>query len=1083
MTGRSVAAYPARKRSPDGFGRVLVLERAERDAGWSMTAWPLLEITLLGGFRVALGRVIVPDRAWRQRRAAAVVKLLALAPGHYLHREQILDTLWPELEVDSAANNLRVALYHARRQLADAAGDAANVFLTRDGDGLRLGPRDQLRIDLDRFEMAVACVWRGEDFAQADEALRLYRGELLPEDPYEDWIADRRTVIQTSYRTLLARQAEWYEGQGRLDQAIVVRQRQVAAEQLDESAHVHLIRLQALAGQTGRALAQYDQLVALLERELAAEPERETQELGAAIREGRFPATKPAPAARPSVAPAVPAPLRIARRLPDPLDELVGRDRELAELQQLLRARRLLTLTGPGGVGKTRLAVAAARAVASSRDGAAFVDLAPLVDPDLVLPEIARTLGVSEIGGESLLDTVIGAVGGTRLLVLVDNVEHVVTAAPVLAELLSACPGLCFLLTSRSRLRLQGEQEYPIVPLDLPVRPNDADDHAVTVHAVSRAPSVVLFDRRARLARPNFGLTTANAGAVAEICHRLDGLPLAIEMAAARVRLLPPSELVRRLERPLAVLGTGSRDAPARQRTLRATIAWSYELLTSTERALFVDLAVFAGGASLDAVEAVVAGTADTAVATVLEVTAALVDHSLLNQTEDSLGRGRLGMLATIQDYAREQLDARGDAGEIRHRHAAHFLALAESAAPELTGPEQGLWLDRLDIEHDNLRAALRNFDTPEGAPTMLRLVASLWRFWWIRGYLTEGRRWIEHALAANPAATGPTAATALDGAGVLAEAQGDLATATLRHEAALVIWQALGDRHGQLRSLLDLGLVADERGEPARAIQILEDALAIAREIADRAGIASCLANLGFAALEQGDHRTADSRLRESLQLFRDLGDRRNLGAVLDSLGVLAFRDGDYQRASVFHAEALTLLRELRDQQGTADTLSNYGHTVQRMGDLALAERYYAEALALYRQLGDQSGVAFALTHLGRLASHADDPRRSDALLREAFALAWRLGEKIIISEAMEGLATVALDRGEPAQSARLLGAAGALREAIAVPLPEVHVPEHQRCLTRARALLGDDAFAAALKEGRALLPEQALLALAGGE
>lgn len=1045
-----------------------------------MTASPLLEIMLLGGFRVALGRVTIPDRAWRQRRAAAVVKLLALAPGHYLHREQILDTLWPELDLESAANNLRVALHHARRQLTETAGDAANVFLIRDGDGLRLGPSDQVRVDIDQFEAAVAQVWRGEDFAQADEALRFYRGELLPEDPYEDWAADRRTVVQTSFVTLLDRQAEWYEGEARLDQAIVARQRQVAAEPLDERAQAHLIRLLALAGQTRPALDQYERLVALLERELAAEPEAETRELSAAIREGRFPAPKPAP---PSVAaPAEPAPLRIAGRLPAPVDDLVGRDRELAELRHLLRARRLLTLTGPGGVGKTRLAVTAARAVAPGFvAGAAFVDLAPLIDPGLVLPAIARALGVQETGDASLLETVIAALGEARLLVLVDNVEHVLTAAPVLAELLAACPGLRFLLTSRTRLRLRGEQDYPVSPLALPDRPADGDHYPVTLNAVSRAPSVALFERRARQARPDFALSMANAGAVAQICHRVDGLPLAIEMAAARVRLLPPSELARRLERPLAVLGGGSRDAPARQRTLRATIAWSFDLLTPAEQSLFVDLAVFAGGASLDAVETV-AGGADGR--TVLDTTAALVDHSLLNQTEDALGQARLVMLATIQDYAREQLAVRGDAGaDLRQRHAMHFLILAESAAPELTGPEQGRWLDQLDLEHDNLRAALRTFDTLNQAPAMLRLAASLWRFWWVRGYLSEGRRWLEQAIAANQDLVDEGLATALDGAGVLAETQGDLATATLRHEAALAIWRARDDRRGQLRSLLNLGLVAGDRGEPARAILIYEQALAIAREVEDRAGIAGCLANLGFAALDQGDHGTAASHFDESRRLFRELGDQRNLGAVLDNLGALAFRDGDYQRAAEYHVEALALLRELGDRQGVADTLANYGHTMQRLGDLTQAERHYADALALYRQLGVQSGVAFALTHLGRLASQLADHGRAEALLRESFALAWKLGEKIAITEAMEGLAVVARDRGDGARTARLLGAAGALREAITVPLPAVHAAEHQRCLTTARALLGDDAFAAAFNEGRALLPEQAFLALAGGE
>ena len=719
-----------------------------------MTAVPLLEITLLGGFRVAVGGVTVPERAWRQRRAAAVVKLLALAPSHYLHREQIIDTLWPELELEPAANNLRVALHHARRQLTDAAGEAASDFLARDGDGLRLGPADRVRVDLDLFEAAAARAWRDQNFAHADAALGLYSGDLLPEDPYEDWAADRRTAAQTTFVTLLARQAEWLEARGSLDQAIAARRRQVATEPLDEQAQTALIRLLAIVGQPHQALEQFNRLTGLLDRELAVEPEPATRHLAAAIREGRFPEVKPTPSlpTPPDQATAAPAPptLQIARRLPAPVDELVGRDQELAEVRHLLRSRRLLSLTGPGGVGKTRLALAVARAVAAEfAAGAAFVDLAPLVDPRLVLPEIARSLGVPETGGVSLVDTLVDAIGEARLLLVVDNVEHLLPAAPVLTDLLGACPGLSILLTSRTRPRLHGEQEYPVAPLPLPDPPDDLNQPAMMPGALGQVASVALFVRRAKLARPDFELTAANAGDLAEINRRLDGLPLAIEMAAARVRLLPPAELAQRLAHPLAVLGGGVRDAPARQRTLRATIAWSHDLLTPEEQTLFAVFAVFAGGTTLDAVEAVAGGIAGLDPATVLETVAALVDHSLVVQREVSPGRARLGMLETIREFASERLEAGGEAEAVQQRHAAHYLALAEAAAPALTGPEQADWLDRLDLELDNLRAALRTFDHPDHTASLVRLAAALWRFWWIRGYLTEGRDSLERAIAA----------------------------------------------------------------------------------------------------------------------------------------------------------------------------------------------------------------------------------------------------------------------------------------------------------------------------------------------
>lgn len=1057
---------------------------AERGGGTLTSASPRVEITLLGGFRVAVAGTAVPERAWRQRRAAAVVKLLALAPGRYLHREQIFDTLWPELDLEAAANNLRVALHHARRQVVAVAGGAAPAFLIREGEGLSLGPEEQVRVDLDQFEAAVARVWRTEDFAHAGDALNLYAGELLPDDPYEDWVADRRAVVLTSYVTLLSRQAAWYEAAGRLDQAVVARQRQVAVEPLDEVARVQLIRLLATTGRPRQALEQYELLVDLLARELATEPEPATVALGDAIRSGQFAALPtPAPASHPEPTRPAAAPLRIARRPPAPVDELVGRGREVAELQHLMRTRRLVTLTGPGGAGKTRLALAAARAAAAAFPaGVAFVDLAPLTEPGLVLPAVAQALGVREVGDEPLADIVAVAVGEARLLVVVDNLEHLLAATPVITALLAACPGLCLLLTSRIRLRLQGEQSYPVAPLALPAPTMEIGHGGVTFDALRQVPSVALFERRAQLADPDFGLTVANAGAVIEICRRVDGLPLALEMAAARVRLLPPDELARRLAQPLAVLG-GARDAPARQRTLRATIAWSQDLLTPEERRVFAEFAVFAGGAGLDAVEAVSGAGGAVDAALVLETAAALVDHSLVQQAADGQGQARLRMLATIREFAQEHLAARPDADAVRLRHAAHYLTLAETAAPALTGPDQATWLDRLEQEHDNLRAALRTSEQlgPPGA--LPRLAAALWRFWWVRGFLSEGRGWLERAATASPDPPDRTTAAVLDGAGVLAEAQGDLTAAVQRHEAALAIADELRDRPGQMRALVNLGLVADERGDFDLAIRRYQAALAIARELDDAAGVASCLANIGFAALEQGRHATAADHFRQSLHLFRHVGDQRNLGAVLDSLGVLAFREGDLARAAALQAEALTLLRAVGDRQGVADALANAGHTTQRLGDMNGAERHYADALALYRELGDQSGVAFALTHLGRLAAELGDPGRAGALLREALDLAWTLGERVMIAEAMEGLATVALARGEPAQTARLLGAAGALRQEIAVPLPAVHAGEHQRCLDAARAVLGAAAFEAALNEGRNLLPNGARLAPGGGE
>jgi predicted ATPase/DNA-binding SARP family transcriptional activator len=1057
-----------------------------------------LDIHLLGGFRVVIDGNAMPDGAWRQKRAAAIVKLLALEPTHRLHRDHVTETLWPDVDPDVAANNLRVFLHYARRGL-EAAGAPRATFLVRDGEDLLLGPSQLVRVDVDLFEVALDRAWRRSDPGAAQAALDRYHGDLLPEDPYEDWLADRRATLRTSYLTLLSRLAQLHEQRSEFGEAINALQRLLATEPLDEVAHTTLIRLLALTGRRRQALQQYNTLVVLLDRELGVEPEPATRELIGAIRDGRFPAaTQPL---EPAATIAHPTPAPRLRGLPAPVDDVIGREREEAELRRLLATTRLVTLTGPGGVGKTRLAVALAHAAATAfPDGAHVVDLAPIDEPALVLPEIARALGVRDVARQPLLETVKQQLGEQRVLLVVDNMERVASAAPVIAELLASCPYLKALITSRIRLRLRGEQEYPVQPLALPdvhATSGDEREYALPATSLTDVPAVALFVRRARAARPDFALTEANAAAVIAICRRLDGLPLAIELGAARVRLLPPSELAERLERPLEVLTGGPRDAPNRQQTLRATIAWSYDLLNPEEQVLFACLSVFAGGCTLEAIETLVgdldsdagaglwASSSDRWVVTsghsVFDLVASLVDQSLLRQTEGTLGTPRLSMLETIREYAREQLETSGEAEAVRHRHAAHFLALAEAAAPELTGPDQGIWLDRLESEHDNFRRALTTFQEAGDAVAQLRLAGALWRFWWQRGFLSEGRRWLERALADGAGVEIPIHATALDGAGALAEAQGDLSMAIVHHEAALNLWRQIGDQRGVARSLTDLGIVADKMGDPERATQLYEDALVLAREEDDRPRIAACLANLGFVSLDQGNHQRAAACFKESLGLFRDLEDQRNLSYVLGGLGGLAFLEGDYRGAVAIQEEVLRHLRELGDRQGIADTLADLGHAVQRQGDLDRAWELYSQGLDLYRDLADPSGAAFVLTHLGRLAHLRGDAARAETLLHESLEAGWRLGEKATVTEAIEGLAGVACDRGEATQCARLLGIAEALRETTGIPLPAVHEPEIERYVTTARAALGEASFAAARGEGRSLGPEHAVAVLAG--
>jgi predicted ATPase/DNA-binding SARP family transcriptional activator len=706
-----------------------------------------LELRLLGGFETRIGGQVVSSAVWRQRRAAAVVKLLALEPGHRLHREQLLETLWPDLDIESAANNLRGALHHARSGL-EQAGALPGTFLTRDGDTVLLGPPDAVEVDVETFTQEVNRAWQSADPEVAARAAELYAGDLLPNDPYEDWAAARREGLRVSYLTLLTRLAGLHEELGELAQAIAICERILLTDPLDEAAHARLMRLHTRMGHPQLALAQFSQLQSLLDRELGTVPEPATQALAAAIREARFEPVMAAP--QPAATQSKPLAVLIApgAQLPAPVDELLGRERECAELERLLGTARLITLTGAGGIGKTRLAQEAARASrAQFPDGVAFIDLAPLSNATLVLPTIARAIGVDETNSRSTSDLLAATIGERRLLLVLDNFEHLTTAGPEISTLLEACPRLTMMATSRMRLRLRSEHEYPVMPLALPERPVMASGDGLA--QVSQTAAIALFARRAVAARPGFSLTAQNIELVEAICRRLDGLPLAIELAAPQVRMLAPAQLLQRLERPLDVLGTMAQDVPSRQRTLRTTIAWSYDLLAPQEQLLFRRLSVFAGGWPLEATEAMASINGEATAIDAVETLSRLIDQNLI-QTRQAPDDAELRyvMLETIREFAVEQLAAGDEERPVRERHAAWVTDFTLEASRGLFGPDEIQWLDRLDLEHDNIRAALSWLIRNENMARVRAITSSIWWFWATRGYGRETLFWIEKALS-----------------------------------------------------------------------------------------------------------------------------------------------------------------------------------------------------------------------------------------------------------------------------------------------------------------------------------------------
>ena len=674
---------------------------------------------------------------------------------------------------------------------------------------------------------------------------------------------------------------------------------------------------------------------------------------------------------------AVPPPAERPIHLPRQPGPIIGRAAEIADARQWLQRAyvRLLTFTGPAGVGKTRLAVEVAASLVEEFDHGVFlIDLSPLGEPALVLPTMARTLGVREVPGRPLSERLTHVLEDKRLLLVLDNLEHVVPAAPQVAELLAACPGLKFLVTSREVLRVSWEQEFPVPPLGLP----DARSLPAP-EALARVPAVEFFLARARSVRPDFALTSDSARAVAEICIQLDGLPLAIELAAARIKVLSPQAILSRLQSRLQVLTMGSRDLPARQQTLRAAMDWSYDLLPEAERALLRRLAVFAGGFTLETAGAVCSGEPVNE-AQILDHLARLVDKSLVsNPGHRQAARYRL--LETVRQYAEDRLRESGEAGSVQGRHLDWYLDLAERAEPELQGPEQRHWLDRLEQEHDNLRAGLGWALERGNAEAALRLAGALWGFWYVRGYWTEGRRWLETVVAASHAGGRALRAKAVNATAVLMWAQGDYGAAAARCEEGIALCREIGDGSGLAFSLNLNALILRHRGDYGRATEILEESLGLRRDLGDRWGVASSLNSLGIIASYRGDYGGATRFFEESLTLRKDLGDRGGIAESLYFLGIVMFHQGDHRRAAGYFEHCLSLFRELGDRSGTASTLHNLGMVAQFLGESDRAARLYGESLSLRADLGDKQGIAECLERLAELARARGEPRRAARL------------------------------------------------------------------------------------------------------
>ena len=1057
-----------------------------------MVAGLSVRIDLLGGFAVSVGGRQLGDGAWRLRKAKSLVKLMGLAPGYRLPWEQVGEMLWPDRDADSTRNNLHQALRAARDAIASTGADGHQVLRLRNGV-VAFGDEVDVSVDVDDFTTAVEHARSRRSLEAYSAAADLYPGELLPEDRYDDWTDAPRDALREQHTAVLTELAHAHRERGDLVAAIDVLRRLLVHNQLHEPARRELMLLLAHAGRRQEALAEYESLREALGRALDADPDPETQRLYRRLAAGEL----EAPESEPEPEPAAASEPARTNNLPLPATSLIGRDREANELERLLQRTRLLTLTGVGGAGKTRLALEFARRhIGAFDDGVWLVDLAPSSEPGEVPQAVAEVLGLELPERGSAIPALAEQLAPRRLLLLLDNCEHVIaTCAEVIVEILRSCPDVVVLATSREALRVQGETAWRVPSLALPDL-NRLPDH----DGLARQASVQLFCERASAAAPTFELTPANARTVAELCVGLDGMPLALELAAARVRILSPGQILERLGDALAVL-EGGRAGLSRQRTLSATLDWSHDLLDDRERVVFRRLAVFLGSFSLEAAEHV-CGVAPLGHDDVLEHLGRLVDQSLVvaHPHGDVV---RYQLLETVRQYARSRLEGADESEAIAQRHRDWYCDWAEANDPERAVVVGEVALHHFDIEHDNLRAALRSSlaNRPE---TALRLATSLWRFWLARGHFAEGRRWLESALAADPDPTtlrtrGLVAIAVLDmrfGAGrarldqisneiidIHLELGDQAGLAQAFHFAALIQWTTqhsdvvrrleracelardVNEDHILASATHTRGVVELSRGQPAAALQHFDacDELLSDLELADRGFFPAI--SIGFSVEWDTD---GASRLvfEETLVMGHRLDADLATAHLRYSQAWAARAAGELDTAIASAEDSADRFSAHGWGYGIALTSNLLGNLHRLAGDHETARRRLEQSLQLRTQQADRRATGVTLGALGLLAGAEGDVDEAHRYLRQALELFDRIEDGFGQGGTLLNLGVVTLRAGDLDAARRCFDQVQAVRHRpgmlrpsgwVAVMLAEIAAREGDtrtanRHLTRAR-------------------------------
>jgi predicted ATPase/DNA-binding SARP family transcriptional activator/Tfp pilus assembly protein PilF len=875
----------------------------------------------------------------------ALLAFLLVHANEIVPADRLIEALWDGSPPASATKLLQTYVSQLRKELG------RDRIVTRDPGYLVSVARDEL--DIERFERLRT--------SRPHEALALWRGAPLADFEYDAWAQPEIARLAEARLGTIEERIDLDLVRGRHGELVAELETLVDEHPLRERLRGRLMLALYRCGRQAEALAVYRDGRRLLADDLGIEPSASLQQLERSIlrQDAALDLTAQPPAAEP--------------------ERLIGREDVLRQIAGLLESVRLTTLTGPGGIGKTRLALeVSTRSIGRYADGVVVVELAALADPDLLAAEVARSLGVPDPSTESLT----AYLRAKELLLVLDNFEQVAPAAPLLEQLLDAAPRLSLLVTSRTPLHLTAEARYQVPPLQLP------DPTAPPpLEALAATEAVALFVARAREARPEFELLDENAGAVSELCLRLDGLPLALELAGARANLLSPSAILSRLGRRLDLLRVSDAHVSERHRTMRAAIEWSYDLLRPAEQTLFSSLAIFSGSFSADGAEALAGGG-------VLDGLGALLDSSLVRSERPVGDEPRLGMLETIREYALERLAQREDEPELRRRHADFYCALAERAEPGLRGPEQILWLRRLDADRENLRTVLGWAVQSGDVELGLRTASSLWRYWQVRGGLAEGRAHLERLLAVEATVPPSVRAEALAASGRLAFMHGHLESAQARVEESLALASASGNGDpSRALSLTVLAMVASARGDQAHAEELLGQSLEIARARGDWFTHALALIGRGDFLYVAGEFEPARRSLEEGLRAAREVGDLRQIGRGLTALGTVALEQREFERATQLLAEALAVQRDLGDRWGVPRALVSLGVAALGRGDDGAAERFFEQGLRLQLEVDDRPGIAASLEQIAALRAQRHDVEAAACLFGAAGILREMVG------------------------------------------------------------------------------------------